>query len=146
MASAVQTPESAIERRISKCHFRFVTFRCIDDSRNFYSFIALYGIVYVEHERNFRFFNWFFTRSPTISSPINRLRRRIDCPIFLFPSARNGLIISAKKYLKMPAATEQPAAKKERDELLWQALKEHIMRERQKKKEGRCTPVLIQWK
>lgn len=37
----------------------------------------------------------------------------------------------------MPAATEQPAAKKERDELLWQALKEHIMRERQKKKEGK---------
>lgn len=36
----------------------------------------------------------------------------------------------------MPAATEAPAAKKERDELLWQALKEHIMRERQKKKEG----------
>lgn len=36
----------------------------------------------------------------------------------------------------MPAATEQPAAKKERDELLWQALKEHIMKERQKKKEG----------
>lgn len=37
----------------------------------------------------------------------------------------------------MPAATEQPAAKKEHDELLWQALKEHIMRERQKKKEGK---------
>lgn len=37
----------------------------------------------------------------------------------------------------MPAATEPPAAKKERDELLLQALKEHIMRERQKKKEGR---------
>lgn len=36
----------------------------------------------------------------------------------------------------MPAATEQPAAKKEHDELLWQALKEHIMRERQKKKQG----------
>lgn len=39
----------------------------------------------------------------------------------------------------MPAATEQPAAKKERDELLWQALKEHIMKERQKKKEGKYT-------
>lgn len=37
----------------------------------------------------------------------------------------------------MPAATEQPAAKKEHDELLWQALKEHIMRERQKKKQGK---------
>lgn len=37
----------------------------------------------------------------------------------------------------MPAATEQPAAKKEHNELLWQALKEHIMRERQKKKEGK---------
>lgn len=45
-------------------------------------------------------------------------------------------IISAKKYLKMPAATEQPAAKKEREELLWQSLKEHIMRERQKLREG----------
>lgn len=38
----------------------------------------------------------------------------------------------------MPAATEQPAAKKEREDLLWQALKEHIMLERQKKKEGKC--------
>lgn len=38
----------------------------------------------------------------------------------------------------MPAATEQPAAKKEREELLWQSLKEHIMRERQKIKEGDC--------
>lgn len=47
-----------------------------------------------------------------------------------------GLIISAKKYLKMPAATEPPEAKTEREELLWQALKEHIMLERQKKKEG----------
>lgn len=38
----------------------------------------------------------------------------------------------------MPAATETPAAnKKEREELLWQALKEHIMQERQKKREGR---------
>lgn len=37
----------------------------------------------------------------------------------------------------MPAATEQPAAKKEREELLWQSLKEHIMRERQKIKEGK---------
>lgn len=37
----------------------------------------------------------------------------------------------------MPAATESPAAsKKEREELLWQALQEHIMLERQKKKEG----------
>lgn len=36
----------------------------------------------------------------------------------------------------MPAATEQPAAKKEREELLWQSLKEHVMRERQKIKEG----------
>lgn len=36
----------------------------------------------------------------------------------------------------MPAATEPPEAKSERDELLWQALKEHIMLERQKKKEG----------
>ncbi|XP_055311004.1 G protein pathway suppressor 2 isoform X2 [Sitodiplosis mosellana] len=35
----------------------------------------------------------------------------------------------------MPAATEQPAAKKEREELLWQSLKEHVMRERQKIKE-----------
>lgn len=40
----------------------------------------------------------------------------------------------------MPAATEQPAAKKEREELLWQSLKEHIMRERQKIKEG--TPFI----
>lgn len=55
---------------------------------------------------------------------------------FLFHGSSNGFIISAKKYLKMPAATEQPAAKKERDELLWQSLKEHIMRERQKIKEG----------
>lgn len=39
----------------------------------------------------------------------------------------------------MPAATEQPAAKKEREEVLWQALKEHIMQERQKKKEGNAT-------
>lgn len=38
----------------------------------------------------------------------------------------------------MPAATEQPAAaKKEREELLWQSLKEHVMRERQKIKEGK---------
>lgn len=36
----------------------------------------------------------------------------------------------------MPAAPEPPEAKTERDELLWQALKEHIMLERQKKKEG----------
>lgn len=55
--------------------------------------------------------------------------------IFCFKSLYYGLIISAKKYLKMPAAIEQPAAKK-KEELLWQALKEHIMLERQKKKEG----------
>lgn len=36
----------------------------------------------------------------------------------------------------MPAAVEPSEAKTERDELLWQALKEHIMLERQKKKEG----------
>lgn len=49
----------------------------------------------------------------------------------------DDFIISAKKYLKMPAATEQPAAKREeREELLWQSLKEHVMRERQKIKEG----------
>lgn len=36
----------------------------------------------------------------------------------------------------MPAATEPPEAKTEREELLWQKLKEHIMLERQKKKEG----------
>lgn len=36
----------------------------------------------------------------------------------------------------MPAATEQPAQKKEREELLWTSLKEHILRERQKLKEG----------
>lgn len=57
--------------------------------------------------------------------------------IFSIESFGHGLIISAKKYLKMPAATESPAAsKKEREELLWQALKDHIMLERQKKKEG----------
>lgn len=39
----------------------------------------------------------------------------------------------------MPAATEPPEAKTEREELLWQALKEHIMLERQKKKEGTAT-------
>lgn len=41
----------------------------------------------------------------------------------------------------MPAATEQPAAKKEREELLWQSLKEHVMRERQKIKEGNCHTI-----
>lgn len=35
----------------------------------------------------------------------------------------------------MPAATAADA-KGDREEILWQALKEHIMRERQKKKEG----------
>lgn len=43
----------------------------------------------------------------------------------------------------MPAATEQPAAKKEHDELLWQALKEHIMRERQKKKQGKTKRIML---
>lgn len=38
----------------------------------------------------------------------------------------------------MPAATEPPEAKTEQEELLWQALTEHIMLERQKKKEGIC--------
>lgn len=36
----------------------------------------------------------------------------------------------------MPAATEPPAAKTEREELLFKSLKERIMLERQKKKEG----------
>lgn len=38
----------------------------------------------------------------------------------------------------MPAATtgDPPEVKSDREEILWQALKEHIMRERQKKKEG----------
>ncbi len=35
----------------------------------------------------------------------------------------------------MPAATAD--SKSDREEILWQALKEHIMRERQKKKEGK---------
>lgn len=43
----------------------------------------------------------------------------------------------------MPAATEQPAAKKEREELLWQSLKEHVMRERQKIKEGKANIQLV---
>lgn len=60
-------------------------------------------------------------------------------PDFDLTSFSHGLIISAKKYLKMPAATEQPAAKKEREELLWQSLKVHVMRERQKIKEGKST-------
>lgn len=51
----------------------------------------------------------------------------------------------------MPAATEQPAAaKKEREELLWQSLKEHVMRERQKIKEGKVqfdrSPVFTHFK
>lgn len=57
-------------------------------------------------------------------------------PILFLYCVIKGLIISAKKYLKMPAATEPPEAKTEREELLRQALKEHIMLERQKKKEG----------
>lgn len=39
----------------------------------------------------------------------------------------------------MPAATtggDSAEVKSDREEILWQALKEHIMRERQKKKEG----------
>lgn len=57
---------------------------------------------------------------------------------WIVPVFPDVFIISAKKYLKMPAATEQPAAaKKEREELLWQSLKEHVMRERQKIKEGK---------
>lgn len=39
----------------------------------------------------------------------------------------------------MPAATtggDAAEVKSDREEILWQALKEHIMRERQKKKEG----------
>lgn len=76
----------------------------------------------------------FSISSQSISRPVVRL---ISIEQFSGGTgAQNGLIISAKKYLKMPAATEQPAAKKERDDLLWQALKEHILRERQKKKEG----------
>lgn len=43
----------------------------------------------------------------------------------------------------MPAATEQPALKKEREELLWQSLKEHIMRERQKLKEGKLRVLVV---
>lgn len=41
----------------------------------------------------------------------------------------------------MPAATTGGDAevKSDREEILWQALKEHIMRERQKKKEGWTT-------
>lgn len=46
----------------------------------------------------------------------------------------------------MPAATEQPALKKEREELLWQSLKEHIMRERQKLKEGKLRVLCdVRW-
>lgn len=56
--------------------------------------------------------------------------------LYYIKGTSHGLKISAKKYLKMPAAAEPPEAKTERDELLWQALKEHIMLERQKKKEG----------
>lgn len=36
----------------------------------------------------------------------------------------------------MPAATSSPAARTEKEEQLWIALKRHIMRERQRKKEG----------
>lgn len=63
-------------------------------------------------------------------------RKAIDTHFILHRHFKT-IIISAKKYLKMPAATEQPAAKKEREELLWQSLKEHVMRERQKIKEGK---------
>lgn len=45
--------------------------------------------------------------------------------------------MSAKKYLKMPAQQPaQPAAKTEKEEQLWNALKRHIMRERERKKQG----------
>lgn len=45
--------------------------------------------------------------------------------------------LGRRQRLKMPASgTETAEAKSERDGVLWLALKEHIMRERQKKKEG----------
>jgi G protein pathway suppressor 2 len=44
--------------------------------------------------------------------------------------------MSAKKYLKMPQPAPQPAAKTEKEEQLWIALKRHILRERERKKQG----------
>lgn len=45
--------------------------------------------------------------------------------------------ISAKKYLKLPAAVQQAQAEKtEQQERLWMAIKRHVLQERKRKKEG----------
>lgn len=46
--------------------------------------------------------------------------------------------MSAKKYLKTvpPQPPAQPVVKTEKEEQLWNALKRHIMRERERKKQG----------
>lgn len=53
----------------------------------------------------------------------------------LRPASEN---MSAKKYLKTvpPQPPAQPVVKTEKEEQLWNALKRHIMRERERKKQG----------
>lgn len=86
----------------------------------------------------FLLFSFIYTCLPTIFNQFQIINAE---QFFCF--CQNKIVkivkISAKKYLKLPAAVQEAQAEKtEQQERLWMAIKRHVLQERKRKKEGNC--------